>query len=142
MIKAALSIVEKAFRDKTDKAGKPYVNHLYRVRERVGKQEASTPELETVALLHDLLEDCPEWTADKLREHFPENIVGAVVCLTHRDNETYDDYLIRVLSNELATRVKRADLEDNMDVSRLNELTEKDFKRLQKYLAAYQRIGR
>jgi hypothetical protein len=36
--------------------------------------------------------------------------------------------------------VKRADLEDNMDIRRLPELTDRDVERLRKYLRAWQYI--
>jgi (p)ppGpp synthase/HD superfamily hydrolase len=142
MLETAITIATKAFQGKTDKAGKPYVNHLYRVRDRVRKQAWPNEELETVAILHDILEDCPEWNRHKLLDHFPESVVASVECLTHRDGERYEDYIDRVLTNQMATLVKQADLEDNMDVSRLNELTDKDCKRRQKYLSAYHFIAR
>jgi hypothetical protein len=46
----------------------------------------------------------------------------------------------RSVVNPIASRVKLADLEDNMDVRRLNEVTEKDRDRLNRYLAAYRRL--
>ena len=39
--------------------------------------------------------------------------------------------------NPLAIRVKINDLRDNMDITRLDYLTEEDTKRLNKYLKAY-----
>ena len=39
--------------------------------------------------------------------------------------------------NAVARAVKIHDLEDNMDISRLKQVTEKDLKRLNKYLVAY-----
>ena len=47
------------------------------------------------------------------------------------------DYLNRVKSNELALKVKISDLEDNMDIKRLNILTDKDCERLKKYHKAW-----
>ena len=43
----------------------------------------------------------------------------------------------RSAGNPLARRVKLADLEDNMDVRRLNRVTAEDARRLQKYLRAW-----
>ena len=63
-------------------------------------------------------------------------IQDALDCLTHRRYETYEDYVGRVGSNALATTVKLADLHDNMDLSRLQTPTEKDWKRYQKYVLA------
>jgi (p)ppGpp synthase/HD superfamily hydrolase len=132
----AVEIIEVAFKGKKDKAGSDYVNHLYRVANKVnGSKEY------VVALLHDLLEDCPEWTPERLREHdFSESVIQAVICLTKVKGESYENYLNRVASNELAVKIKIADLEDNMDITRLPYLTELDFVRLQKYLKAWHKL--
>jgi (p)ppGpp synthase/HD superfamily hydrolase len=141
MFIVAIEIVEKEFKGKVDKGGNPYINHLWRVMERVKDFTIYPKEKEeTVALLHDLMEDIPEWNEDRLRKTFPTDVVDALVCLTKKSSESYDDYIERVLTNKMATIVKRADLEDNMDITRLNELTEKDFIRLKKYHKAYKLI--
>jgi hypothetical protein len=41
------------------------------------------------------------------------------------------------LALEIATKAHNHDLEDNMDIRRLGEVTEKDLPRLNKYLRAY-----
>lgn len=126
----AREIVTNAFKGKLDKGGKPYLTHLLRVSQNF---EACTDE-EIVALLHDLLEDCPEWTEERLREEFSDEIVDAVICLTKKPGEYYDVYIKRVKTNLIAVRVKIADLEDNMDIKRLSKpLTHKDWERLKKY---------
>jgi (p)ppGpp synthase/HD superfamily hydrolase len=93
-----------------------------------------------VALLHDTIEDT-NVTADYLREEgFTEEIVEAVLAVTRREGEEYDDYVRHAAQNELGRMVKRADLEDNMDIRRLPELTDRDVERLRKYLRAWQYI--
>jgi (p)ppGpp synthase/HD superfamily hydrolase len=95
----------------------------------------------TVAILHDVVEDT-DWTIEQLRaEGFSEEVLQAVACLTHRENENYDEFLARIESNAIARRVKLADLEDNMDVRRLNALTEKDLQRLQRYHPAWVKLN-
>jgi len=80
-------------------------------------------------------------TADYLREEgFTEEIVEAVLAVTRREGEEYNDYVRRAAQNELGRMVKRADLEDNMDIRRLPELTDRDVDRLRKYLRAWQYI--
>jgi (p)ppGpp synthase/HD superfamily hydrolase len=132
MISKANKIIQEAFKHKVDKGGEPYVYHLNRVARRF----EGTNNI-VISLLHDLLEDCPEWSEQKLRLEFPEKIVDAVVCLTKIKGESYLDYLNRVKSNEMALRVKISDLEDNMDIKRLNILTDKDCERLKKYHKAW-----
>ena len=128
MIQLAQKIVQEAFADKKDKAGEPYINHLLRV-----SAKCQTEELKTIALLHDLLEDCPQWNEQMLREFFRHSIVDSVVALTHKPNQTYFDYINQILENESAIIVKFSDLEDNMDITRLKKITDKDIERLKKY---------
>jgi hypothetical protein len=70
----------------------------------------------------------------------PAPAIAALDCLTRRPEETYDAFIDRVLTNSLAIRVKRYDLEDNMNLLRLQVLTDRDWERLQRYHRAYQRI--
>lgn len=131
----ALKIVRHAFEGKKDLAGEHYINHLKRVEDRL---KSKNEEIKTIALLHDLLEDCPEWNEDVLRCFFPKLVVEAVVILTKVKDEDYQDYITRVSESGWATIVKIADLQDNMDVTRLKKLEDRDIKRLQKYIKAYQ----
>lgn len=135
MIETARKIVEHAFRYKTDLAGKPYIGHLNRLEEKLKNKNE---EIRTVALLHDLLEDCPDWNKEVLKCFFWNSVVNAVDAITKRKGEKYEDYINRVQANRYATVVKIADLQDNMNITRLKEITEKDVARLKKYLGAYQ----
>ncbi len=135
MIEIAEKIIEHAFRDKKDLAGQPYVYHLKRVADKL---KSKNEEIRTVALLHDLLEDCPDWNKEVLKCFFRNSVVDAVDAITKRKGENYQDYIERVYANKYATIVKIADLQDNMKVTRLKELTDNDVERLRKYLSAYQ----
>ena len=57
-----------------------------------------------------------------------------------REGEDYDAFVARAATNPIARRVKLADLEDNMDVRRLEAVTERDAKRLTKYLRAWRQL--
>jgi len=130
-LERALVIAAEAHQGATDKGGAPYILHPLRLMHQM-----STTEERIVALLHDVVEESP-WTFDALRaEGFPEEVVAAVDGLTRREGETYDDFIARGVTNPLARRVKRADIEDNMDVCRLGEIGEKDLERLQRYQRA------
>ena len=128
MIEKAIKIIMTSFNGKVDKGGHSYIRHLERVANNF-----HTYDYIITALLHDLLEDCPEWSEQKLRLEFPFPIVDAVVCLTKLNNEHYDDYINRVKSNRISLLVKIADLKDNMDITRLKKITDKDIERLKKY---------
>lgn len=115
----AFDIVVKEFDGVKDKGGKPYIGHLIRVANGVPLGNNDIVEkLTAVGLLHDLIEDT-KWTEKDLRKEFPDDVVDAVVALTKVDGENYDQYVQRVMANELAIRVKISDLKDNMDVTRL-----------------------
>ena len=132
----ALQIAIRAHAGQKDKAGQDYILHPIRVAERCGD-----PRAKIVALLHDTIEDS-DVTADYLREEgFTEEIVEAVLSVTRREGENYDDYVRRAAQNGLGRIVKRADLEDNMDIRRYRELTDRDVERLRKYLRAWQYIA-
>lgn len=96
-----------------DKAGVPYIFHVAHVAEQMDDEYSTC-----VALLHDTLEDT-DLTEENLRSLFPDVIVDAIVAITHKKNELYEQYIERVKSNELATKVKLADLQHNLDESRL-----------------------
>lgn len=130
----ALQIAEYAFRNKTDLAGHNYIDHLKRVAKAVPEH------LYISALLHDLLEDCPEWNEDSLRALFPSDVVITIVVLTKGKDEDYMEYIHRVSQRGHATQIKIADLRDNLDTTRLPVLEERHFARLKKYHDALKRL--
>jgi uncharacterized short protein YbdD (DUF466 family) len=74
-------------------------------------------------------------------EGFAPEIIAALKCVTKiSENEDYDDFIERVKKNPLAVAVKINDLTDNMDIRRLPYLSDKDVKRLKKYLKAYKKL--
>lgn len=125
-------IALKALDGKTDLAGGPIYRHCYRVAMGFSWDDDAC----IVALLHDVVEDS-DVTLEELSKTFPEKIVAAVDAITRREDETYEAYINRVSENKIARKVKIADLKDNMDISRLASLADKDIVRLQKYHQAY-----
>ena len=138
LLEKAIAIAVEAHQGKRDKAGQPYIMHPLRVMLRVGTEDERI-----VAVLHDVVEDHGDvWSVERLRQNgFPQHILDALDCVTKREGESYEQFIGRSASNPVALRVKLADLEDNMDVRRLNEVTEKDRERLNRYLTAYRRLA-
>jgi (p)ppGpp synthase/HD superfamily hydrolase len=128
----ALHIALEAHKNQKDKNGAPYILHVMRVMMR-GKNEDE----KIVGVLHDLVEDTAWTFQDLRREGFSEHIIEAVRCLTRPEEEPYDHFIERIKTNRLAIAVKLNDLEDNMDVRRLQKLEENHLVRLNKYLKAY-----
>lgn len=135
-LQRAIEIATEAHKGQFDKSGKDYIGHPLRVMDM-----GNTEEEKIVGVLHDVVEDTG-WTFEKLAaEGFSEEIIGALRCVTKTsENENYDDFIERVKKNPLAVAVKINDLTDNMDIRRLPYLSDKDVKRLKKYLKAYKRL--
>lgn len=132
MLEIAISLAFCYHKGQTDKAGQPYVLHLLRVM-----QKGQTETEKICGVLHDIIEDteCSFRTLEA--SGFSDEILQVLDCVTKRERESYDDFIQRVAQNPIAIRVKINDLEDNMDITRLSEITEKDKERLNKYLKAY-----
>ena len=135
-LQRAIEIATEAHQGQFDKAGRDYIGHPLRVME-MGKTE----EEKIVGVLHDVIEDT-DWTFEKLAEEgFSDEVIAALRCVTKTsENENYDDFIDRVKKNPLAVAVKINDLTDNVDIRRLPYLSDKDVKRLKKYLKAYKRL--
>jgi (p)ppGpp synthase/HD superfamily hydrolase len=134
-VEDAIALAVQAHRGQKDKVGQPYLLHLLRVMLRLDGEQA-----QITGVLHDLVEDT-RYTLDDLRAlGYAEEIVQALDCLTRRPTESYAQFVERASANPLARRVKLADLEDNMDLRRLPALGERDLERLNRYIAAWQRV--
>lgn len=92
-------------------------NHSVRIYESVKTLWPDDVVAHVSALLHDLVEDTPI-TLEIVERHFGKAIAYTVDLLTKREDESYDDYLIRLIdSGDLsALRVKYCDGLDNSDI--------------------------
>ena len=138
MLDKAISIAAQAHLGQLDRMGKPYILHPLRVMFCFRSETEMI-----VGALHDVVEDHPDWDLDRLRqEGFSEEIVQAVDHVTRREDETYDEFVERTAQNAIARRVKLADLEDNMDIKRLDTITAQDQDRLARYHRAWIRLSK
>lgn len=156
-IKKIITLVRKYFEGKEDKGGHPYEQHLNRVAARVLDEKHkmkyvaySINEVHEiidydraaiVAYLHDILEDT-DCTIEELREAGCDDImIDAVLAITRKEDEdSYSDFIKRVKKNPIARLVKTFDLEDNMDIKRLEKVGDYELKRLQKYWYSWRYI--
>jgi len=130
-IEKAISLAIEAHKGKVDKAGAPYILHPLRVMFQM-----ETKEEMIAAVLHDVLEDTAI-TPDQLKEMgFSETVLEALDSVTKRAGETYEDFVRRAALHPIGKKIKLADLRDNMDLSRLEEITDNDIKRVKKYHGA------
>lgn len=132
LIETSLGIAVRAYSGKVDKAGKEYILHPLRVMSKMDTDcERAT------AILHDVIEESDFTKEDLIKAGIPSDVVEAVVCISKKKGEAYGDFIKRVAHNEMARKVKIADLEDNLDVLRLDEITDDDVKRIKKYHSAW-----
>jgi len=135
MLEKAVEIAVHAHKGQEDKSGNPYIGHILRVM-----NAGISNDEKICGVLHDLVEDT-NWTFEDLqKEGFEGHIIDALKCLTKQKNETYEHFIDRVIKNPLAVKVKINDLSDNMDIRRLEDITEIDRVRLNKYIKAYRRL--
>lgn len=127
-IEQAIAFAATKHMGQVDKANAPYILHPLRVMMNV-----STIQQKIVAVLHDVLEDT-NTTVDELYELGCDNdIVEAILALTKLKGESRTEAAKRTLQNPIARVVKIADINDNMDLSRIHSPTDKDFERIKEY---------
>ncbi len=131
----AIVLAVQAHAGQVDKVGQPYILHPLRVMLRL-----VDPTARVVAVLHDVVEDTRGTLDDLRRGGFSAEVVEAVGLVTRREGESYEAFIERLAPNPLARAVKLADLEDNMDTSRLPAITEKTRERLERYRKAVARL--
>lgn len=135
-IDKALEMATKAHKGQVDKAGNDYISHPIYVADHCRSVNEKI-----VALLHDTLEDT-KLSVDEIKNNFGHTVSDAVLALTKRPDESYEEYLTRVKANPIARAVKIEDLKHNLDLSRLgHEPTDEDIERIAKYERALAFLG-
>ncbi|MBF0193262.1 MAG: GTP pyrophosphokinase [Magnetococcales bacterium] len=133
LLEKAIALAVAGHAGQVDKADQPYILHPLRIMMRMRDETARI-----VAVLHDLVEDTDTTFEDLRKAGFSQRVLDALDHLTHREGEDYQSYILRIKGNSLARYVKLRDLEDNMDIRRLNHSpSERDWKRLKKYRLAW-----
>jgi len=124
-------LVRILFKDKKDKAGEPYIGHLFRVSSKM-----TTVKGMVAGLLHDVVEDIENIEFDDLLDiGIPEDVVDALRLVTKEPSMrrlTKVEKLIRynreidnIISsgNNLALELKIADMDDNFSRERLEKVS-------------------
>ncbi|MEV8002513.1 HD domain-containing protein [Streptomyces parvus] len=117
------AIAREAHARQTDKAGRPYVEHLAAVAEGVRVRGGDEGQI-AAAWLHDAVEDdalSAEWLAAAA---LPQEVKDMVLAVTKRPGEELSSYTARLLATPGALLVKEADLAHNADPARLAVLDE------------------
>ncbi|MGW7420380.1 HD domain-containing protein [Streptomyces sp. NPDC054813] len=123
------ALARAAHAAQTDKAGRPYAEHLAAVAEGV-RVRGGDPEQIAAAWLHDAVED-HALTADRLAAApLTARTRAIVLAVTKHPGEPPEAYARRILDTPGALLVKQADLAHNADPGRLAVLDEDTRKRL------------
>ncbi|WP_028777397.1 HD domain-containing protein [Shimazuella kribbensis] len=135
LLEKAILIATNAHKGQVDKGGNPYILHPLAVMSRLSSIEAKI-----VGVLHDVIEDTPITLEQLKAEDFPHYILDPLCLLTHDPKEDYFTYIERISNNPLAKQVKIADLEENMNLQRIPNPSNRDQERVQKYQRAYRML--
>src|SRR5690242_17493567 len=96
-LERAIAIAAEAHAGQQDKSGAPYILHPLRVMLRLLSNDERL-----VAVLHDVCEDRPGWTFERLRtEGFSERVLTALDSVTKRSTETYEDFVRRAADDPI-----------------------------------------
>ncbi|MFG2470780.1 HD domain-containing protein [Streptomyces canus] len=135
------ALARAAHEGQTDKAGRPYAEHLRAVVEGVRARGGDDEQI-AAAWLHDSVEDdalSAQWLDQAALSRRTKDIVLAV---TKRAGEPPEAYARRILETRGALLVKEADLAHNADPARLAVLDEVTRKRLtEKYAGMRALLG-
>jgi len=124
LIERAIGIALESHKSQKDKAGFPYILHPLAVMNMVtGADE------KIVAVLHDVVEDTTITLEDLEKYEMPSFVIEAVDAISRRKDENYKDYIKRCGENNIARRVKLADLDHNTNEDRIKNIKESTIKR-------------
>lgn len=144
MTEQLIEVLIEKFRDKKDRGGHPYIEHIFRVAEEA---EALQVGSYITGLIHDALEDT-DLTADDLFLLGVRNAdINRVSVLTRKPDDVYEHYINRIkkyakqYNDKIILAVKIADLNDNLNASRLKGLNNQDLLRLQRYMNARKKLS-
>lgn len=137
MLEKAIIVAVSAHQGQVDKGGNPYILHPLAV------MLSLKDEVERIcAVLHDVIEDT-DITLEYLKnEGFSNEVLTALDALSRRKDESYDEFIDRIINNKIACHVKLADLKHNMDLSRIKQPSQKDYDRIKKYQKAVKALSK
>jgi len=139
IVERAKLFAEFAHAGQLDKGGQNYIYHPTRVAESTA-EAYNDDYLTAIAYMHDVVED-GGFTVSDLAAYFPVAVWKTVELLTRGKSDERSKYIDTIATNLLATKVKLMDLKDNMNLSRLTYVTEKDNQRQSRYVDEYRKLN-
>ena len=136
-LEKAIQMAVEAHAGQVDKTGQPYILHPLTLMFSLDVGDEAG---RITAVLHDVVEDSDVTFAELEAAGFSDEVLPALRLLTHDADIPYAEYIAAIQPNQLARRVKLADLQHNMNILRLPQLRDKDVARLRRYRAAWQQL--
>ena len=145
-LEKAIKIAVEAHTEQVDNGGNPYILHPLRVMLSLNSEAERI-----VGVLHDVVEDCEGWSWERLKaEGCCEEIIEALQSVSKTPEEEaeyrslpedeklghYLEFIQRAKANKIGRQVKAADIRDNLDITRIDNMAERDLNRLNRYKAA------
>ena len=146
-LEKAIKIAVEAHTGQVDKGGNPYILHPLRVMLSLNSEAERI-----VGVLQDVGEDCEGWSWERLKEQgCSDKIIEALKSVSKtleeekqfkemddpdEKMEHYLQFIQRAKTNKIGRNVKAADIRDNLDISRIDDITERDINRLNRYKKA------
>ena len=127
-----MKLAYNAHHGQVDKSGVPYIFHPFHLAEQMDTEEEVV-----TALLHDVLEDTGITVEQIKAIGIGDEVIDALLLLTHDKSIDYMEYIERLKLNPLARKVKMADLIHNMDPTRIECENDSTRRRQEKYKKAY-----
>ncbi|MDO4706291.1 MAG: HD domain-containing protein [Comamonadaceae bacterium] len=134
LLEKAIALALHAHAGQVDDDGSPYILHPLRVM--LGLPQSATPEQRMAAVLHDTLEHTALNEQDLHAAGIPAAVIDAVRTLTRPEHESRLEATRRAAAHPIARAVKRCDIRDNMDLSRIPHPSPADHARMQEYRQA------
>lgn len=131
-IEDAISFAAASHSGRVDKGGKPQIFHPLRVMLRIAILFPDDGAIQAAAVLHDVVEDC-DVTLNQLSHRFGQEVADIVESVSRGvyyggisdpsgTKEPYRDFILRAKMHPKGRAVKIADIEDNTDPIRMQDL--------------------
>lgn len=139
----AIKLATEVHDGQGDLGGNPYILHPLRVLcvvEKTIRNIDHVTDKESIlcsAILHDVIEDfkgSQKYIEEEIKIRCGDKVFKQVNSVTRRKEESWKNYINRAKKYYAPRTIKIADLEDNLDNSRLKKVTDRDIKRNRMYL--------
>ena len=107
----AITIACEAHQGQFSINGEPYILHPLRLLIK-----AESNEERIIAVLHDVIEKTNISLVELKDKGFDQNIISSIDSLSRRRNESYIEYIERLMQNKISVKIKLLDLVDNIKI--------------------------